>query len=369
VAGVLHGRAGKEPAPARGATTTWAERTGKASEVIREVDTELDRRQATMGGQLAADPPQWALEAWGVPPAGPGRLRDDWMQRATVVQGYRELAGITNPAVAIGPPPSRQAGMTEAFAASVRALELADNAAILKAMGRGELAAPVRAYARAEALAPPDIRQQINLADRERKRSLDEIKAARQAGNEAQARAAEDLARRMDAHRARLQVADAARLEWEEANADKAEAARQARAELETRGPASLEEHTPDATAQVREVQADDPAAAMEHDAQAKAETRAWPEARAEMAADIDPEALTVMAEADADIATAGRSEFDDNLARAQAGAEQLAEQRARVQAERNQAAINEPASQAEAEAQAELDAANPEADDISLEI
>jgi hypothetical protein len=198
-----------------------------------------------MGEQLAAQPPQWALEAWGAPPDEPGGLRDDWMQRATVVQGYRELAGITDPAAALGPPPSRQAGMTEAFAASVRALELADNAAMLKAMGRGELEAPVREYARAEAAAPPDVRPQISVADRERKRSLDEIKAARRAGNEELTRSAEDLARRMDAHRARLQVADAARLEWEEATAAQAEAARQARAELEARGPARAEEHKP----------------------------------------------------------------------------------------------------------------------------
>lgn len=64
------------------------------------------------------------------------------MQRAAVVEGYRELAGITDPAVAIGPAPARQAGMSEAFAASVRALELADDVALLKAMGRGELASP-----------------------------------------------------------------------------------------------------------------------------------------------------------------------------------------------------------------------------------
>jgi conjugative relaxase-like TrwC/TraI family protein len=393
IAAVLHGRAGKEPAPARGETTTWAERTGHANEVIREADAELDRRQATLGEQLAAQPPQWAVEAWGTPPAEAGRLRDDWMQRAAVVQGYRALAGITDPAVALGPPPSRQAGLTEAFAASVRALELADNAAMLKAMGRGELEAPVREYARAEAAAPPDVRPQISVADRERKRSLDEVNAARQAGNDELARSAEDLARRMDAHRARLQVADAARLEWEEATAAKAEAARQARAELETRGPARPEEHKPQPAAEQREVQADEPAAAPEHDAQAgttagdgepepgqeisrpavEAETGAWPEARGEMTADIDPEALTVMAEADADLGAAVRSEFDDNLARAQAGAEQLAEQRAHAQAERHQAAIDEPARQAEAGAQAELEAANPagyaEADDIGLEI
>jgi hypothetical protein len=40
------------------------------------------------------------------------------------------------------------------------------------------------------------------------------------------------------------------------------------------------------------------------------------PEAQAEMAADVDPEALTVMASADADMAAISRSEFDDNLAR-----------------------------------------------------
>jgi hypothetical protein len=78
------------------------------------------------------------------------------------------------------------------------------------------------------------------------------------------------------------------------------------------------------------------------------------------MTADIDPEALTVMAEAGADMEAAARSEFDANLARAQAGAEQLAEQRARAQAERDQTVINEPTGQAEAGAQAELETANP---------
>jgi hypothetical protein len=154
VAVVLHGRAGKEPAPARGDTTTWAERTGQATGVIRETDRELDRRQAELGEQLTAQPPRWALQAWGVPPAEAGRLRDDWVQRAALVQFYRELAGITDPAVAIGPPPARQSGMSEAFAASVRALQLPDDAALLKAMSRGELEARVREYARAEAVAP-----------------------------------------------------------------------------------------------------------------------------------------------------------------------------------------------------------------------
>jgi conjugative relaxase-like TrwC/TraI family protein len=367
VAAVLHGRAGKEPAPARGGTTTWAERIPEhATEVIRESFTERDRRQAALGEQLAANPPQWALEAWGTPPAEPGALRDDWMQRATVVEGYRELAGITDPAAAIGPAPSRQAGMTEAYAASVRALELADAAAMVKAMGRGELEAPVREYARAEALAPPDVRTEIDRSDHARQRSAERGAEARRAGNEARARGAGEIDRRMEAHRARLQVAAAARLEWEEATAAKAEAARQARAELQTRGPARPGEHKPQPAAGQREVQAGEPATASAVP-EPEAETETLAEARAEMAADIDPEALTVMAEADTDMIV-----IRANREAAEAAAEQLAEQRAHAQAERDQAVINEPAHQVEAGAQAELEsatAANPEADDIGLEI
>jgi hypothetical protein len=73
VAAVLHGRAGKEPAPARGDTITWAERTGHATPDVGAVDTELDRRQAELGEQLAAEPPQWAVQAWGRPPAEQAR--------------------------------------------------------------------------------------------------------------------------------------------------------------------------------------------------------------------------------------------------------------------------------------------------------
>ena len=88
-------------------------------------------------------------------------------------QGYRELAGVTDPAVAIGPAPARQAGMSEALAASVRALELPDDAALVKAMGRGELEASVREYARAEAVAPVDVQAAIASIDETRKHYID----------------------------------------------------------------------------------------------------------------------------------------------------------------------------------------------------
>src|SRR5450755_3477952 len=197
VAAVLHGWAGKEPAPARGDTTTWAERTpDNAPEYVRESYAQRDRRQVELGERLAAEPPRWALEAWGVPPAGAGALRDDWMQRAAVVQGYRELGGITDPAQAIGPArpgPARQAGMSEAFAASVRALELPDEAALVKAMGRGELEARVREYARAEAVAPADVQAEVGSIDRTREHFDAQARAAALAGNEELSRSAEDI--------------------------------------------------------------------------------------------------------------------------------------------------------------------------------
>ena len=78
-----------------------------------------------------------------MPPAEPGALREDWERRAAIVESYREAAGITDPAQAIGPVPSGQAQLREAFHASVVALELPDDQALLRAMGRGELEAQV----------------------------------------------------------------------------------------------------------------------------------------------------------------------------------------------------------------------------------
>lgn len=49
------------------------------------------------------------------------------------------MTGITDPKQAIGPVPSGQADLAEMFHASVRALELPDEAALQKAMGRGDL--------------------------------------------------------------------------------------------------------------------------------------------------------------------------------------------------------------------------------------
>lgn len=93
-------------------------------------------------------------------------------------------------------------------------------------------------------------------------------------------------------------------------------AADQARAELDARGPARRGETIPENQAENgHEVQADEPTA----------EGEAWPEAQAHVAADIDPEALTVMAETDADLAAIEDASVKDDLDRVQAASAVMA--------------------------------------------
>jgi len=236
---VLHGRLDKEPAPARGQTRTWAERAprdapGQAVEAARM----LDARQAELGRQLAARPPEWALNAWGVPPQEPGALREDWERRAAIVESYRESAGITDPAQAIGPVPAGQAQLREAFHASVVALELPGDQALLRAMGRGQLEAQVSTYERAEALAPRDVSAELAAADRRCKSDLARAQAAREAGRAAEADTAGILAGMTAEELASLRIADAARREWAEAHACAAAQARAAEGELRRRDQA-----------------------------------------------------------------------------------------------------------------------------------
>ena len=302
IAAVLHGRLGKEPPPPKGETRTWTERTpAQASAEIQEADVLADERQAELGRQLAERPPEWALEAWGVPPREPGALLDDWQRHAGLVGYYRETAGITDPKQAIGPVPSGQADLAEMFHASVRALELPDEAALYKAMGRGDLEARVRDYERAVAFAPPDVTADLDSVTRQIDHARTQAAAAAEAGDGRIARGAEGLAGVLGERLTHLQVADAARREWAEAHAEPEADARAAERELRARG---LAERIPVTDAEVaatadREdpsMPSTDPAeyarlkaeqtARVEADRQARAEAsaRACPVTDAEMA-------------------------------------------------------------------------------------
>ena len=377
IAAVLHGRLGKEPAPAQGETTTWAERTAEdAPEQSRETARMLDARQAELGRQLAAEPPHWALQAWGMPPAE-GALRADWERRAGVVGSYREAAGIVDPAQAIGPVPADQAQLREAFRSSVRALALPDEEALLKAMGRGDLEAAVTQYERAEASAPRDVSPELEAADRQHKAHEAQAQAAREAGDHAAAVNAEILADMQGREVAGLQVADAARREWAEAHSTETAEARQAENELRRRGIAERQQEpeaeperepeAPETEGQAPEVESEEAfldrlhqyVLDLEAGKQAEAseprpEPQPEPEAQPEPEPEAQPDREAAMAEMHEDLQAIG--DHIDELGR------QAEAQRER-QAEAQRQYLEEPRPRLEAEAQAEASREAPVAE------
>ncbi len=382
IAAVLHGRAGKERAPARGATAGWAERApGEITPAIEAAGEMLDARQAALGERLAEEPPAWTVEAWGAPPGEAGALRDDWQRRAGLVESYREAAGITDPQQAIGPVPSGKAHLAEAFHASVRALELADEAALLRAMNQGQLEAQVQEYARAEAVAPADVQAQVGDLEHSLEEARTRKDEAELGGNLAAAETAETEAADYTRDLARLAVADAARREWREATVAQEAAAREARAELQRRG---LTERTPVTDAEVAEASGEprpfpeiDPADAARWKAEQKAERDAYRQAEAEKWADRIPVTDAELERArakDAERAAAEKDGHPDvspergadeaDLAAARADVERLGELVDRIpdpaaerRAEMDEAGINEPVAH-EPRAEPELESA-----------
>jgi len=354
IAAGLHGRAGKEPAPQRGMTGRWAERAARdASPEIAAAGQMMDARQAFLGEQLAARPPQWAISAWGVPPAEPGALRDDWLRQAGVVESYRDAAGITDPGRAIGPAPSGTPQMREAFRAAVRALRLPDEAALLKAMGRGQLEAAVDEHDRALALAPADVQPEI---DQRAAEWEDAQVSAHIAGgaHDAEARGgAETRAQGAAADLARLAVADAARREWTEAHAGVAARAEAAERELRARG---LAERIPQAgtadNGRRAEAETEEEFQARLSQIVAEAEARAGAQAAPEPGPEPAPEAgdmAGVYAEIREDLQHIGRG-IDELSARMDA------EDARRAEAQREMLSEPAPWQQAQAQAQASLE-------------
>jgi hypothetical protein len=179
------------------------------------------------------------------------------------------------------------------FHASVHALELADEDAMLKAMGRGDLEARVRDYERAQAFAPADVTAELDSVTRQIDHARTQAAAAAEAGNDRIARGAEGLAGVLGERLASLQVADAARREWTEAHTEPEAEARAAERELRAR---ELAERIPVTDAEVAAASArerETPAISPAEDARMRAEQTAQVEAdrqaRTEAAARLTP--------------------------------------------------------------------------------
>jgi conjugative relaxase-like TrwC/TraI family protein len=295
IAAGLHGRAGKEPAPAWGKTARWAERAPReAPAEIAAAGAMMDARQAELGRQLAARPPRWALEAWGDPRGTTPALLADWQRRAGIVAAYREAAGITSQTYPIGPPPSGSAPVREAFRAAVTALALPDDAALLKAMGQGQLEAIVDDYDRAAAAARPDVQAELGERQDAARDAWIRAEIALGAGDTAAAAEAEREAGEHAGELARLAVADAARREWLEANAGKQAAAAAAEQELRRRGLAARIPVTDAEVAQASARERETPAMAPERWAGLQAAQAAEAQAAREASAAASAQACPV---------------------------------------------------------------------------
>ena len=294
IAAVMHGRLEKAAPPARGQAQTFAERVpGGAAPQIGEVYQAADARQTEIGRELAERPEEWALKAWGTPPAEAGGLRDDWERRAGLVGAYREAVGITDPDVAIGPVPAGKGILHEMFSATVRVLELPDERALMAAMGNEDLEARLVERERAVAVAPPDVSAHLASVERQRDVAARQAEHAAEASDRTLARSAEALAAIHDGQLGSLRVADAARREWAEAHAPLEASAKAAARELRAR---HLEERIPvtyaevaAASAEPRETPAIDPETWAALKAQQAAQVDAERQARAEASASLTP--------------------------------------------------------------------------------
>jgi conjugative relaxase-like TrwC/TraI family protein len=360
IAAVMHGRLGKAAPPARGLTETFAERVpGGAAPQIGEAYQAADARQAEIGRELAERPEEWALKAWGAPPAEAGALRDDWQQRAGLVGFYREATGITDPRVAIGPVPAGKGILREMFSATVRALELPDERALMAAMGNEDLEARLVERERAVAVAPPDVSDRLASVERQRTVAAEQAERAAAASDRAMAGSAEALVTIHDGQLGVLRVADAAHREWAEAHAPLEATAKAAAQELRAR---HLEERIPVTDAEVaasaaveRETPAMDPAEWAAAKAAESAQLEADRQARREASARQTPVTMAEIvqygagAQPEAEAGGGGQDraevveEIQQEIGAVSAKVDQLPDPAAERRAEMEQAGIDEP--------------------------
>ena len=166
ITSVLHDRLQQLALPDLRHDATWAQRTpASAPPLAHELAAALDDRARALGERMAASPEPWLARQLGVlaPGASPA-LREEYTRRAGTAAAYREAAGITNPDQAVSPEPHRGNPELEAMRKAVfAALEIRDEADIIRGLDRGELEARALQGQRARAAAPPDVSRQLRL--------------------------------------------------------------------------------------------------------------------------------------------------------------------------------------------------------------
>ena len=255
ISSVLHFRLQQLALPQLAAhDVTWAQRTpASAPAVARELAAGLDNRVRALGERMAASPQPWLARQLGViaPDASPA-LREEYTRRAGLAAAYREAAGITDPDQAVSLEPHRGNPELENMRKAVfTALEIRDEAEILRGLHRGELEAQVLAGERAQASAPLDVSGTLRVTAQAEADALRQSADAEVQHDETGAASAKTLARQLAAERQRLEAGSIRYETWAAGTRDIRAAADKARAELQRRGHAQPEEE--------RQAQPDEP--------------------------------------------------------------------------------------------------------------
>jgi hypothetical protein len=222
-----------------GHMVTWAQRTPDGAPALaHELAAGLDERARALGGQLATSPEPWLARHLGVlAPGTSPALREEYARRAAAAAAYRETAGITDPQQAVSLLPHRSSPELEDMRlAAIRALEIRDEADIIRDMTHGELEAGTLEAERAQASAPPDVSRQLRLTAQAEADAWQQSADAALHRDETQAANAQALADRIAAERQQLEAVNARYEQWSAATASIRETAAKARAELKRRG-------------------------------------------------------------------------------------------------------------------------------------
>ena len=238
ISSVLHHRLQRLALPDLRHDATWAQRTpATAPPLAHELAAALDDRARALGEYLAASPELWLARHLGVlaPTASPA-LRAEYTRRAGTASAYREAAGITNPKQAVSLEPHRGNPELEAMRTAVlAALEIRDEADILRGLERGELEARALNGQRAHAAAPPDVSSQLRLTAQAEADAHRQAADARILHDHTAAARATSLASQLAAERRRLEAGNARYEQWSAGTHATRDTAEKAAAELQRR--------------------------------------------------------------------------------------------------------------------------------------
>jgi conjugative relaxase-like TrwC/TraI family protein len=248
ISSVLHHRLQQLVLPDLRHDATWAQRTpASAPPVAHELAAGLDDRARVLGERMAVSPQPWLARQLGVlaPNASPV-LREDYTRRAGLAAAYRQAAGITNPDQAVSLEPHRSNPELEAMRKAVfAALEIRDEADIVRGLDRGELEARALQGERARAAAPPDVSSQLRLTAQAEADALRQSAEARAQHDHTGAASATTLAAQLAAERQRLEALNARYEQWSADTHATRDTAGKATVELQRRGHAQPESEPP----------------------------------------------------------------------------------------------------------------------------